>query len=217
MRVLLAVLVGAIALGGVAEAQTPAAANDPGKGYVEVVAASAFGNVTSQSYGAEIGVTVAPMLQLFVDGGQVRDVATADISTSAQLIAGALAQSYANVGFSVKEPVTFFGAGARFLIPPVGRAQPYVTVGVGAAKVKQDVKFTIAGSDVTSSIDQYGVTLGTDLKGDFTKPMITAGAGVAVTVWKQMIVDLQIRYGRILAEDGGINVTRAGLGIGFKF
>ena len=46
---------------------------------------SAFGNVTSQSYGGEVGVTVRPKLQVFVEGGMVRDVATAEIGTAAQL------------------------------------------------------------------------------------------------------------------------------------
>ena len=56
-----------------ANAQTPAAAAAD-RGYVEAVAQSAFGNVTSQSFGAEIGVTVRPELQVFGSFGNVRDV-----------------------------------------------------------------------------------------------------------------------------------------------
>ena len=53
MRSVLAVIASAIVLSGVAHAQGPAAE----KGYVEGVAQSAFGNVTTQSYGVEFGAT----------------------------------------------------------------------------------------------------------------------------------------------------------------
>jgi len=43
------------------------------------------------------------------------------------------------------------------------------------------------------------------------------GGGVAVPVWKQLVVDFQVRFGRILAEDEAIIVGRAGLGIGIRF
>jgi hypothetical protein len=33
----------------------------------------------------------------------------------------------------------------------------------------------------------------------------------------RLVLDLQFRYGRIFAEDGGINVSRAGVGIGVRF
>ena len=51
---------------------------DADHGYVEGVIQSAFGNVTSQSYGAEVGFTVRPNLQVFGEVGRVRDVATAE-------------------------------------------------------------------------------------------------------------------------------------------
>src|SRR5712691_9050400 len=85
----------ATVLGGVAHAQTAPGAS---KGYVEVVAQSAFGNVTSQSFGAEIGVTVAPRIQVFAEAGQVRDTSPTTLGTGAQQIAGFLARTQNNVG-----------------------------------------------------------------------------------------------------------------------
>ena len=35
--------------------------------------------------------------------------------------------------------------------------------------------------------------------------------------WQRLVVDVQFRFGRILAEDGGINVSRAGIGLGVRF
>jgi hypothetical protein len=219
MRLLSALFVSTIALGGVAHAQTGAPAAAADKGYVEAVAQSAFGNVTSQSFGAEAGFALAPQLQIFVEGGKTRDVATKAIGSGAQLIANALADTQSNVGFSVKEPVIFVDAGVRFSLFPPGQSKirPYVMAGAGVAKVTQDVKFTVGGSDVTSTIQQYGIVLGSDLSGDFTKAMIVFGGGVMVPAWKQLVLDFQFRLGRILAEDEGITLGRVGLGVGVRF
>jgi opacity protein-like surface antigen len=232
MRRVLVLMAGMFALAGrVASAQggasfTPAADT----GYVEGVAQSAFGNVTSQSYGAEVGFSIMAGLQVFVEGGQIRDVATPDLGVNAQTIAGALGVALKQsgtagaVGYSVKEPATFGVAGIRYLIPisgsarsPLGKAQPYVMAGGGIAKVQKNVAFTIAGTDVTGNLQQYGVFLGTDLSGSFTKPMLTLGGGVTWPAWRQLILDFQYRYGRIFADDQAIVAQRAGIGLGIKF
>jgi hypothetical protein len=44
--------------------------------------------------------------------------------------------------------------------------------------------------------------------------MVDVGAGAMWTPTARLILDLQFRYGRIFAEDGGINVVRAGIGVG---
>jgi opacity protein-like surface antigen len=230
MRRVLVLMTGMIALvAGVASAQggagsTPAAAG--GNGYVEGVAQSAFGNVTSQSYGAEVGVTIVPGLQAFVEGGRIRDVAPPALGVAAQTIASALAQIQSGVvGFSVKEPATFGVVGLKYLIPisgsgrsPIGKAQPYIMGGVGIAKVEKNVAFTIGGTDVTANLQQqYGVLLGTDLSGSVTKAMLTLGGGVMFPVWRQLVLDFQYRYGRIFTDDQAIVAQRAGLGLGIGF
>jgi hypothetical protein len=216
MRSCVALAVGMLTLAGVASAQTPASASYTDHGYVEGVIQSAFGNVTSQSFGAEVGFTVMPNIQVFAEVGKVRDAATASIGTAAQIIAAGLSQTQANVAFRVKEPVTFGVAGLKFVVPTAGTLRPYVLAGGGVASVKQDVAFTVGGTDVTSNLPQLGVTLGSDLSGTFTKPMVVVGAG-AMWPWQRLVVDLQYRFGRIFAEDEGINVSRAGIGIGVRF
>jgi hypothetical protein len=205
-----------LALAGVASAQTSAGTSDADHGYVEGVIQSAFGNVTSQSFGAEVGFTVTRNVQVFVEAGRVRDAATPSIGAAAQIIAAGLSQTQANVGFQVKEPVTFGVAGLKFVVPTAGALRPYVLAGGGIASVKQDVAFTVGGADVTSNLPQLGVTLGTDLSGTFTKPMVVVGAG-AMWPWQRLVVDLQYRFGRIFADDEAINVSRAGIGIGIRF
>ena len=159
MRLVTALIVGAFVCGGVAHAQSAAPAS---KGYVEGVAQSAFGNVTSQSYGVEVGVTIAPKLQVFGEVGYTRDTASSNLGASAQLIAGFLSRTQSNVTFNAKQPVTFGLGGVSYLIPTSVKVQPYVLVGGGIAQVKKDVTFAIAGTDVTGSLPQYGAVLGTD-------------------------------------------------------
>ena len=211
MRSVVALTMAMLAFGSVASAQDD-------RGYVEGVLQSAFGNVTSQSYGVEAGVTITRRVQVFGEFGAVRDVATASIGTAAQQIAGFLSQTQSNVAYRVKQPVTFGAGGVKFIIPTSGSLRPYVLAGAGIASVKQDVIFTVGGSDVTSALAaQYGVQLGSDLSGSFTKPMITAGAGLMWPAWQRLVVDVNYRFGRILAEDEGINVSRAGIGVGVRF
>jgi opacity protein-like surface antigen len=70
---------------------------------------------------------------------------------------------------------------------------------------------------VTRNLAQYGVQLGSDLSGSFTKPMLVLGGGALWLAWQRLVVDFQYRYGRIYADDGGINLNRAGVGIGVRF
>ena len=227
MRSSIGVVAGTIAvvgvLSGVAQAQTGSAASViDSKGYVLGVAQSAFGNVTSQSYGAEVGVTVMKNVQVFGEFGQVRNVASPDLGTASQIIAGFLSQTQTGVGVSIKEPATFGVGGVKYLIPVTGaKVQPYVLGGFGVAKVSKNVAFTIGATDVTNSLSsQYGVVLGTDLSGEFTKPMIVVGGGVVWPIWQQLIVDFQVRFGSIFAEDdttSAITASRAGIGFGVRF
>jgi Outer membrane protein beta-barrel domain len=227
MRLLLAVLVGTVAFGGVAGAQTPtqsappAAATAADKGYVEVVAQSATGNVTSQSFGVEAGVAILPRLMVFVEAGRTNDVSPHALGSAAQRIAGSLSQTLSNVEFTVKEPATFVAAGIRYSLLPAGEShiRPYVMAGYGLARLEKNVKFSVGGTDVTGNLSQapYYVTLGTDLQGTSSSGMLVAGGGVTVPVVTHLIFDFQVRIGRILAEDEAITVVRAGAGIGVRF
>lgn len=193
------------------------ATGESSKGYAEAVAQSSFGSVTSQSYGAEIGYAVWNDAQVFVEAGHIKDVSTSSLSSAAQVIATALTQLQpAAVGYSAKEPVSFFAAGIRYpLVLPDVKAIPYALAGFGVAQVKKDVSFTLGGADASASLGQY-VTLGEDLTGTKSSPMLTLGAGVMWPAWRQLVVDFQFRFGRIFADDA-VNVGRAGIGLGVRF
>jgi opacity protein-like surface antigen len=115
--------------------------------------------------------------------------------------------------------VSFFGGGIRYAFTGYGKLEPYVLGGAGAASVKRDVKFTAGGVDITSSLGSapYYTVLGTDLTGTLTKPMFTAGGGVAYHATSLLRVDLGYRFARIMTDTSGTNVSRAGIGIGVTF
>jgi len=185
-------------------------------GYIEGNIQTAFGNVTSQSFGGEAGANVGPDFQIFIEGGHIRDSASSDLGNSAQMIAGALAAAnQGDVTYQARQPINFGLAGVRYLVMPTDTYAPYVLGGGGFAQVNKDVDFSIGGNEVTSSLSTYGVVLGSDLSGRETKGMISLGAGVVVP-WRRMLFDFQYRFGRIFT-DNAFNVHRAGLGIGVLF
>jgi opacity protein-like surface antigen len=217
MKISIAAILMGIAFVTSARAQAPAATTSappsPTKGYAEVVAQSAFGNVTSQSFGGEIGVAVAPNLQVFVDAGQVRDASPASLGANAQKIASGVAALAGGADYHVKQPVTFGVAGIKYVVPTGNsRIEPYVMGGGGVAQVKRDVTFTTPAGDIS----QFA-TIGTDLSGNETKGMISVGGGVGVPVSTRVVVDLQYRYGRVFTSGEGLNINRAGIGVGVRF
>ena len=211
-----AVLVG-MAFATAASAQTSAPNGAPppafNKGYAEVVAQSAFGNVTSQSFGGEVGVTIRPGFLVFVDAGRIRDAAPASLGARASLIAAGITRAAGATEYHVRQPVTFGVAGIKYLIPvTMAKIEPYVLGGGGVAGVTRDVTFSTSAGD----LNQF-VTLGSDLTGSETKGMVAAGGGVGLVLWPRVIIDLQYRYGRVFTSDGGLNANRAGAGIGVRF
>ena len=211
----LAAALGLLALPRGAAAQAkPVTAASESSGYVEAVANSTFGNVTSQAYGVEFGYRVWSEAQVYVEAGQVRNAATASLSAAAQSIANALTQLQpAAVSYSVKQPVTYFSGGLRFPLAAGGKAVPYVIAGFGIAQVKKDVTYTLASSD---PVGQY-VTLGDDLTGTDTSLLLNAGGGVMWMATQRLVVDFQFRVQHVFAEGEGMNIGRVGVGLGVKF
>lgn len=218
MRLAMAVVVCGLAMRGVAQAQPGGFVHDESSGYIEAVAQSSFGNVTSQSFGVEGGANLTPGVQVYAEIGQIRDSSPSSLGASAQLIAGFLSQTQSNVGYSVKQPVTFGIGGLRYVFATTStKVEPYAMAGFGIARVKKDVTFTAGGTDVTNNLQQFGVVLGSDLTGSETKPMLSLGIGATWLAYHQFIVDFQYRFGRVFTSGDGLNVNRAGVGLGVRF
>ncbi len=212
MRVVVATILAAGALGGSAQAQSQAGTGAPSRGYVEGVAQAAFSDVTSQSFGGEIGFAVRPGLSVFLEGGYVRDAAPTALGAAAQTLAAGVTVVAGPTTFQVKEPVAFGDAGFKYVFPVSSSVlEPYVLAGGGVAVASKDVSFSTPSGDIT----QFA-TLGSDLSGNETAGMVTVGGGVAWLVSRKLFIDLQYRFGHVFTTDG-LNINRAGAGIGVRF
>lgn len=202
---------------GTAHAQT-AGATAPDRGYGAFTAGATFGHKSDSSIGGEVGYGLTDALQVFLEAGRMRNVATKDVDTRAQKIAGAI---LANV--STVQQAIYYDAGLKWRLPQYGMWRPYVLLGAGAARVKTEASFSVGGSDVTSRLDQLGVQLGSDLSGTLTKFFLTTGVGTNVTFGRRFLADLSYRYGRVfpktseIDDDQGINTQRAQVGLGIRF
>jgi opacity protein-like surface antigen len=214
MKLMVASLVGMMALSGAAYAQS---ANDA-TGFIEGVAQSAFGNVTSQSFGLEGGIAIAPKIDIVVDLGMVRDSSPTSLGTVAQVVAAGLSNvQSAAVSYSVKQPIGFGMLGVRYTIPRSDKLHPYVEATGGMARLKRDVRFTIGGTDVTDNLSKYNAVLGSDLAGTQTKLMFGGGVGVVYDITPSFMFDAGYRFNRIASDPEATTVNRIGAGIGYRF
>jgi opacity protein-like surface antigen len=203
-----------------APTQPPAATPPPEYRWsLEGFAQSSFGPTTSQAYGGEGGFKITPNLQIFVEIGTVRNVATSALGTHAQAIASYLTATQSSpVTFTGREPVVFGTGGLKYIFyTNAEKLEPYVLLGFGVARVTKDVHFYVGGADVTSSLDQYRVILGSDLSGEETDPMLEVGGGLYWLFYKQLFLDIQYRYNHIFSSIEGLSLNRVGAGIGIRF
>jgi hypothetical protein len=108
------------------------------------------------------------------------------------------------------------GGGVRLMLAPPGHVRPYIVITAGIARLALRPTFTLAGADVTTSLGQYGVTLGADVTGELTKPAFGGGVGVIVDQGR-WYVDAGARMTRIQTEGQPTTVLRAVGGLGVKF
>ena len=212
-RVMLASATAVVVLGLARPAVAQMGAGAGIRGYAQIDAQSATSTVSTQSYGVEGGWVVQPGLFIFVEGGRIRDISPEAFGDRAQAVTNAVAALAGGASVTYKQPVTFFVGGPKVEVSAAGGlVRPYVMAGIGIARSTRNVELLTA----TGTQEQF-VTLGSDLSGSTTNAMFTAGAGIGLRIAGPLAVDLQYRFGRILASDDSSNVQRFGIGIGFEF
>jgi hypothetical protein len=166
--------------------------------------------------GGELGIHVTDQMDLFGEGIWMQDVATRRRLGLASEVASILQTSQSSsASGTVDAPALCVEAGARFTLTQ-GRVRPYVTVGAGLARMTLKPAFTLGGSNVTSSLPTFGVTLGRDLSGASTRPVYTGGLGVRMSHGRWYI-DGGLRATRIQAVDEAITAVRATATFGLRF
>jgi opacity protein-like surface antigen len=206
---------------------TPASRTADSRFYAEFTLGPTLGHQSSSSFGGEGGVHLTREIDVFLEGGHMRNIGTTDLDRRAQQIANFIGGTSSTVSRA-----NFFDVGVRYNLPfaihaPFGEKwQTFTLFGVGTAHVTNTTNFHVAGNDVTNQLfDLYGVQLGSDLAGTFKKPFVTAGFGVDVTFAKRYFGELTYRYGHVSKDttDAGdvdltaINSQRVQFGIGVHF
>jgi hypothetical protein len=176
----------------VATAQTPSSASQSQSAsaaapsvnlwYLGVMTGVTFVDHSSGLIGAEAGARVWKNLDITGELGWMNDVVTtAQMQATAPIVTFLKTSQGDNPSATVKVPVLYSAVGARWVFEEVGgHVRPYAQFAIGGARVERQSTFILNGQDITSSLPQYGVTLGSDLTG--TDSHLAVGGGVGVVI-----------------------------------
>ena len=210
---------------GSALAQTPAA-SEPKSTEPTINFAYVGGNIgvavvekASASGGIDTGMRVWRNLDAIGELAWAGNVVTGRQASRASNLAGAIgANQGALAEGSIKGAGIYAGLGARWVFENLQFKgfRPYLMGTVGGGRVALKPAFTLAGTNITDTITQYGVTLGKDLAGTYWHDAFTAGVGMAMghNAW---YFDGGIRLTSIGGADQRTNVPRLALGGGRRF
>lgn len=167
--------------------------------------------------GVEVAIATSSRISVFGEAVWFNDVVTRRRVDTAESIAGYLTQTRGVPATGVIEvPASAFTVGARLWFGSAGGLRPYVAVQAGVARLTLKPIFTLAGTDVTTTLDQYGVTLGEDMTGTTVAPAFGGGLGVALDrgVWT---FDAGLRILTVRGHDQATNISRLAFGISRTF
>jgi Carboxypeptidase regulatory-like domain len=191
--------------------------------YAGLITGSTTVHSTGGSVGGEAGMRVRHNLDVLLEGGWFSNVVTSQqLDVAAPLTAFLLATTGKVPASSVKRPAVYGTVGARWVfedmkvprLPPSIR--PYAQFGIGAAQVKREPTFTLSGTDVTSTLGQYGVILGADMTGTEHRVASTLGFGVLMPI-RMLYVDVGYRLTNIPTTGAATNISRFHFGVGARF
>jgi hypothetical protein len=198
----------------------PAAAQappDPTRWYIGGMAGGQAVQTLGGQVGGELGVRLNDRVEIFGEAAWLQNVVTRRRIQTAQTVASFLQQTQGGTASAtINAPAGYGGAGVRVMLTDGGSLRPYAVGEVGMARVTLRPAFMLGGTNVTTQLPQYGVTLGSDLTGQFTKAAFGAGAGVLVPrgTW---YIDASLRLTSIRTDGQPTNVIRVGVGIGRRF
>jgi hypothetical protein len=180
-----------------------------GVGIVDKVGVS--GNV-------EAGVRVWKNLDLLLEGGYAGNLVTRRELDRAGDIGNILATAQsAPVSTNVRVPSSYAAIGARWVFESNGRYRPYVLLSVGGASIDIKPSFVLNGADVTGSLGNFGITLGSDLHGSYRPMAVGGGVGVLVPLGTRWYADGSIRILSVNTEAQRTNLSRITVGVGRRF
>jgi hypothetical protein len=117
----------------------------------------------------------------------------------------------------IRVPTSYGVIGGRWVFESPGRFRPYLVLAVGGASVKLKPKFTLNGADVTGSLSNFGVTLGSDLQGTYRPLASDGGGGMLVPLGSRWDGAGSLRRLRVDTTGQATNSIRSILGVGRLF
>jgi opacity protein-like surface antigen len=183
--------------------------------------------VTSPFYGAAAGANITRHVQIVGEVGRMENVFATFTRDDLQIFRQGMADEGVSLATEFNMPILYTTGAVRVLIPTGTRARPFVSMGGGIAWLRPEPTFKVQGIDVTDAVMTEPVFAKAFEKQ--TRPIATAGAGVAVEVVKHFTVQLGYRYSRVFVDKNylqdidsphahnGINLHRGYAGMGFAF
>jgi hypothetical protein len=176
-----------------------------------VDSASAEGNI-------EAGMRIWKNLDLLIEGGYAGNLATRREEDHAATIAGLIQATQGSpVTSSLRVPSSYAAFGARWVFESTGRYRPYVLLSVGGASVNLKPKFVLNGADVTGSLSNFGITLGSDLSGSYRPSAVGGGVGILMPLGRKWYFDGSIRLLSVNTAVQRTNLSRLSFGMGRRF
>jgi hypothetical protein len=167
--------------------------------------------------GGELGYNLTNRMDLVGEITWMQDVVTRRRLGFASTVASYLQSSQGGTATgTIKAPATYGGVALRIMLANQGLLRPYVTVGGGVAQVTYNPTFTLANADVTATITQYGVTLGSDVTERVTNAAVMGSLGVRL-LQDRWYVDGGFRVTSIRSTGQATNVVRASGTFGLRF
>jgi opacity protein-like surface antigen len=213
-------LVGTLGAGAASvQAQTSGSAGSDPRIYAELNFGPTLGHKSDVFIGGEAGLRIFYGLDVFVEGGQMKNVGTDQLDANAALIANCCIPGGTVSSTSMR--VNYVNVGVRYHLSMIPQAHPYVLLGVGSGQVKTEATFAVNGNVVDASA--FGVQLGGDLSGTTRKTMVIFGLGVNIPFLQRYYADVGYRYGQILAKtdevetDKSLKTQRIVFGAGIRF
>ena len=196
------------------------------RGYVTGIGGFAVSSgTTSANTLAEAGVRIAPHLSVFGDVGRFHDLQPTSVLSSVDTTASLAAAQGVDVTPGARVPAWYSEGGVRYEIPAKGHVMPYVSGGLGFARLSPSPQFTFSSGtfpDGSTPPLGFDVTPQLTTAGDFTTlpastaALMTLGGGVEIPVARRWAVDAGYRFSRV-ATDTPLNVQGAAFGIGYRF
>ena len=189
-----------------------------GRMLLEVVGGPAFGHKFGGSYGGEFAYWFTDVWGVFAEVGRIENTGSSDVDSRANDVAQAIGGTA-----KTSTDATYYDGGLTYRFPTTGRFRPYALLGLGAATVSNDTRFSVNGADITGQLDQFGIQCGNDLCGSYTAFFFTLGVGARMPFGSRWVADASYRYGRVggnnkdEADIPGLNTNRLQFGFGVRF